>query len=46
MNCHVVGFHQLIEKFIGHCKKQVTSNPSTLQEIQNESLDGHVIGFH
>ena len=30
---HVMGFHQLVQK-LGHSKKQVTPNTSTLQEIQ------------
>ena len=35
MNGRVMGFHQLVQK-LGHSKKQVTPNTSTLQEIQNE----------
>ena len=35
MNGRVMGFHQLVQK-LGHSKKQVTPNNSTLQEIQNE----------
>ena len=35
MNGRVMGFHQLIQN-LGHSKKQVTPNTSTLQEIQNE----------
>ena len=35
MNGHVIGFHQLVQK-LGHSKKQVTPNTSTLKEIQNE----------
>ena len=35
MNGRVMVFHQLVQK-LGHSKKQVTPNTSTLQEIQNE----------
>ena len=35
MNGRVMGFHRLVQK-LGHSKKQVTPNTSTLQEIQNE----------
>ena len=35
MNGRVMGFHQLVQK-LGHSKKQVKPNTSTLQEIQNE----------
>ena len=34
-NGHVVGFHQLAHK-LGHSEKQVISNTSSLQEIQND----------
>ena len=35
INGHFVGFYLLVQK-IGHSKKQVTPNTSTLKEIQNE----------
>ena len=35
MNGRVMAFHQLVQK-LGHSKKQVTPNTSTLQKIQNE----------
>ena len=42
MNGRIMGFHQLVQK-LGHSKKQVTPNTSTLQEIQN---DWSCYGFH
>ena len=42
MNGRVMGFHQLVQK-LGHSKKQVTPNTSTLKRYK---MNGRVMAFH